>query len=224
MPIETDPIDSNMKIHEIVYKIMLEKDISLDDYSWSYIVDYIKGERNIKITPYLFEEVTNELVSGMIVKTPKRIGIYYNSRLPKGRQWFTICHEIIHALLHLDQSAPFQQLFETNDMPVSVEDRFIEDEANLGSSIIMAPDVIICHHMKSNVSFPKMAEIFEMTEPALFVRLKNFLILNCSLNEDVARHTVSAFRYSGDKSNFRLFLNGFGSNVEKNIYHIYENS
>ena len=36
MPIETDPIDSNMKIHEIVYNIMLEKDISLDDYNWSY--------------------------------------------------------------------------------------------------------------------------------------------------------------------------------------------
>lgn len=224
MPIETDPIDSSIKIHEIVYKIMLEKEISLFDYKWSYIVDYIRMEKNIKITPYLFEEVTNELVSGMIVKTPKRIGIYYNSRLPKGRQWFTVCHEIIHALLHLDKSAPFQQLFETNDMPVSEEDRFVEDEANLGSSIIMAPDVVICHHMKSNVSFPKMAEILEMTEPALFVRLKTFLILNCSLHEDMARRTVSSFRYSGDKSNFRLFLHGFGSNIEKNIYHIYENS
>ena len=224
MPIETDPIDSSTKIHEIVYKIMLKKDISLNDYKWNYIVDSIKSERNIKITPYVFEEVTNELVSGMIVKTPKRIGIYYNSRLPQGRQWFTVCHEIIHALLHLDQSAPFQQLFETNDMPVSEEDKFVEDEANLGSSIIMAPDVIICHYMKSNISFPKMAELLEMTEPALFVRLKTFLVLNCSLSEDMARHTVSSFRYSGDKSNFRLFLHGFGSNVEKNIYHIYENS
>lgn len=224
MPIETDPIDSSTKIHEIVYKIMLKKDISLNNYKWNYIVDSIKSERNIKITPYVFEEVTNELVSGMIVKTPKRIGIYYNSRLPQGRQWFTVCHEIIHALLHLDQSAPFQQLFETNDMPVSEEDKFVEDEANLGSSIIMAPDVIICHYMKSNISFPKMAELLEMTEPALFVRLKTFLVLNCSLSEDMARHTVSSFRYSGDKSNFRLFLHGFGSNVEKNIYHIYENS
>lgn len=113
-------------------------------------------------------------VSGKIQKDPQRGGesgfaIFVNQSHPITRKRFTIAHEIAHYVLHEDQigDGVFDDAMYRSGLPEKVE-----VQANNMAADILMPWSVLKEHLGEPV--PKLAEMFNVSEQAMSVRLGIF--------------------------------------------------
>lgn len=211
------------KVSNLVNSFILKKEIDYTDYKWFMYFNDIVEANDIEVFPHEFTKTSQGGVSGMLVKDSLGISLSYNPLDIRFRQNFSKCHELSHFILHID-SHNENMIFK--DMSSSYDDvsSEVEIEANIAASIILLPDILLVKLMKTSISFPKMSEILEMTQAALYVRLVQFLEFYVSINNYSARCIVNEFRYEGRKESFNLHISGFGCTIEKQIILNYENA
>lgn len=92
------------------------------------------------------------------------------------RQRFTIAHECAHYLIH---RAKIGDVLSDNAMYRSEKLTSAEEfEANnLAAELIMPRKLVMRHYANGNLSFSQMADLFDVSEPAMRVRLRYLLFL-----------------------------------------------
>jgi Zn-dependent peptidase ImmA (M78 family) len=132
-----------------------------------------------------------EGISGTLVVEKGKGFIGYNPSHVKGRQRFTIAHELGHFKLH--RNASTEQLFVDKDFLVkyrsannySLQELKHEQEANAFAAALLMPKVFIHTELanKKYTNLPELelietlARVFEVSVPAMTYRLNNLNIL-----------------------------------------------
>jgi Zn-dependent peptidase ImmA (M78 family) len=150
-------------------------------------IEIIARSQKVDVIPY---ELGDE-VSGMLVINKDSGVIGYNSKHSKGRQRFTIAHEFGHYILHRS----LKELFVDKDFIVikyrsnkeySAIEMKHEREANAFAASILMPEHLIKAEIEKkemkmlteNELIEKLANIFEVSVPAMTFRLSELNIFN----------------------------------------------
>jgi Zn-dependent peptidase ImmA (M78 family) len=120
-------------------------------------------------------------VSGMIIReqspdNPSGYRININPRDSYRRQRFTIAHECAHYLLHREKIGDgiTDNAMYRSDVMTSAE----EFEANnLAADLIMPRNLVLQHYKQGTETYSEMADLFDVSVPAMRVRLRYLLYL-----------------------------------------------
>ncbi len=160
-------------------------------------VDKLIHDQGIKELPIPIEKIARahgaEVVaydlkeaSGMLVISKKKGTIGYNASQSKGRQRFTIAHELGHYLLHSDAK---KELFVDRDLIIKFRGEITytpaelkqESEANAFAAAILMPKSFILQELRNkkykelteNELIDALAKSFEVSALAMTYRLKD---------------------------------------------------
>lgn len=125
----------------------------------------ITDEYNIKV--YNSEMDSN--ISGAIIKEGDNYVIYVNDKHHANRQRFTIAHEIAHYILHKDRIG---DNLTDNAMYRSKLSNSFERQANILASEILMPVNFVLQFIKENKSIEEMADLFQVSEEAMRIRIR----------------------------------------------------
>nr|DAX04304.1 MAG TPA: IrrE N-terminal-like domain [Bacteriophage sp.] len=209
----------------LVNQFLLKKNIKPEEYVFSeFVSDFIKTN-GIKVVTQI-PAIDEDFFLGVTVRSKKSICIFLNPNVYKRRANFSSCHEIAHCLFDMNMKKKTQQFFNIDNNPsfYADDDWQLELLANSSAGIIMLPDIKLVNYMKSNKSFYLIADECQMSKSALYNRLLDFGVYGCGMSEATAIQAVRLLQDTGDRSLFRMFLNGVHSNREKQIIYDYENS
>jgi Zn-dependent peptidase ImmA (M78 family) len=160
-------------------------------------VDRLISEQGIKELPIPIEKIARahdaEVVafdlkeaSGMLVVSNKKGTIGFNPSQSKGRQRFTIAHELGHFLLHSDTK---KELFVDRDLIIKFRGEITytpaelkqESEANAFAAAVLMPKSFLVRELKNkkykelaeNELIDELAKSFEVSSLAMTYRLKD---------------------------------------------------
>ncbi|WPC19493.1 ImmA/IrrE family metallo-endopeptidase [Pediococcus inopinatus] len=135
-----------------------------------------------------------------------------NPKINKGRLHFTYMHEISHAIMHFNGAGEKNLFFASNtDAPKD----YLETEADIGASLLMADDLSLKKFATYNNSFETLCDLWGYSKSAFKIRLRNYLIFNLSLSPQLAFKLINDFEYYGNNTllfiirNFRELQNFF---------------
>ena len=161
-------------------------------------VDKLINDQGIKELPIPIEKIARahgaevlafdlKEASGMLVLSKNKKGtIGFNPSQSKGRQRFTIAHELGHYLLHSDAN---KELFVDRDLIIKFRGEITytpaelkqESEANAFAAAVLMPKSFLVHELKNkkykelteNELIDELAKSFEVSALAMTYRLKD---------------------------------------------------
>ncbi|HEN6000154.1 TPA: ImmA/IrrE family metallo-endopeptidase [Streptococcus agalactiae] len=134
-------------------------------YTYEDYFDYVVKQRDIKVMSHHF---TGRNIEGLTVIDDLGTSLSYERDNPVVRQNFTKCHELGHVLLE-HKGKLFTELADN-------QDSLLEKEANLFSSIILMPDIILLSKIfYQRLSFESAYHSFKVSSQAFEIRLSELL-------------------------------------------------
>lgn len=170
MSVETEEyLAFSSKINEHISAYMLGMDMNVKEYNHNYLWEEItKG--GIVVRSFPFEKTARRAISGMIVKDEHETTLTYNSNMSKKRQNFTISHELIHGIYHLNDDN--RMFTDTKDsLNYSTADLLPEFQANIGASAILLPEPVLINELKEGTAPYHISSKYGISEQAIYMRL-----------------------------------------------------
>lgn len=201
------------EINKYISAHMLGMDLTVNTYDYNYIWEEIIS-KGIQVRAFPFEKTARRAISGMIVKDKHEITLAYNSNMSGKRKNFTISHELIHSLYHLnDENKVFTDTKES--LTYSLADMLPEFQANIGASAILIPEPVLINELKSGVSPYNISNKYKISEAALYMRLVQSMQGNFEASYMAASKTANKIM-SGNSKRTAITL---ASNLEeKNLF------
>ena len=195
-------------INEFISANMLGMNLNVKNYSFSYLWEEIRS-KGVSIRPFPFEKAARRAISGMIIKDQNEITLTYNSNMSKKRQNFTVSHELIHFLYHLnDENKMFTDTKES--LSYSLADILPEFQANIGASSILLPEPVLINELKEGTSPYFISEKYGISEKAIYMRLQQQMQASFEASYNAASHTANKIMH-GNSKNVSIEL---GNNLE----------
>jgi Zn-dependent peptidase ImmA (M78 family) len=124
----------------------------------------------------VWEAALGTKVSGQLLKDPKNGGktgysILVNAKEPYVRRRFTVAHELAHFLLHREMVRRLETLTEDTFYRAEGLNSWHELEANHFAALILMPDLLVKRFKAEGRSLIEMADLLEVSEPAMRIRL-----------------------------------------------------
>lgn len=183
-------IQFSSTINNYISVKMKEKRISYDEYNYACIWDLVKLQ-GVVFREFCFEGIASERISGMLVCDYLETTIGVNQKLDEKSKVFTISHEIIHYLFHMNsENAVFTDT--PKNVCYSSQNILQEFQANIGAAAILIPEVIFIHYLKRGWSIQQLSDHFSIPENILYTRL----IQTMQVNFDVS--FVTAKKYADE--------------------------
>lgn len=134
---------------------------------------------NIQVHNAVFKD---NQISGAISKRDGVTKIYVNTTDPPTRKRFTIAHELGHYILHFHDSDGEMidteaVMFRSTEVDPADEQGVQETEANRFAAALLMPAALVRQEYKSTGSIRGMARIFNVSEDAMYNRLKSLRII-----------------------------------------------
>lgn len=216
MSIESDEyLAFSSKINEFISANMFGMNLNVNSYKYNYIWEEI-AERKVNIRSFPFEKSARRSISGMIVRDYYETTLAYNANMSTKRKNFTISHELIHYLYHLnDENNMFTDTKET--LAYSLADLLPEFQANIGASSILLPEPVLINELKKGTSPYLISEKYGISEQAIYMRLLQQMQASFEASYHAASNTASKIMNGNSK---RLAID-LGKNLEQKI--IYNN-
>lgn len=195
------------KIYKVIWDVCDFNGMDISDLTSSDVQEYFEKNSNYEYIPYEFSDKMSLYFMGDLIICEDLITIGYNinKKIPVERQNFTKMHETAHSILHKKHYPIVQKFSEITELKgYSDKDKYLEIEADLGSSILMINDHALYKCIMDLKSFDYICKKFAISKIALHLRIKNFLEYNCKLNFSTAE-TFSTF-YMNDVSHMRDLL------------------
>lgn len=197
--------DTYFEYHDQSYMIIVKVadyyGIELQDLRWQHFKDYAIDVEMIEVIPYNFGEVSSKYLSGNIMQYYGNYGISFNPRMVKGRQIFSILHELGHYFFDMDKTKNTQVFSDLLDgKGYSSEDEPKENRANVFASLTLANNEALRKCLKNGMGFSELCTEFQMSNAALYVRLYDLLTKLFMLNHNIAIQVINNFRYAGNNS------------------------
>lgn len=198
MSIESDEyLAFSSKINEFISANMLGMNLNVSSYKYNYIWEEI-ASRGISIRAFPFEKSARRSISGMIVKDNQEITLAYNSNMSSKRQNFTISHEFIHFLYHLnDENNMFTETKET--LAYSLADILPEFQANIGASAILLPEPVLINELKEGTPPHFISNKYGISEQAIYMRLMQQMQASFEASYTAASNTASKIMNGNSK-------------------------
>lgn len=150
-------------------------------------VEQLARERGLHVIPYdLGAEISGVLVVAGGVGT-----IGFNPKDPKGRQRFTIAHELAHHVLHVRPNSQDELFVDSKFLvkyrkakPYTEVERKQEWEANAFAAALLMPESLVTAELEKDEYnevpelelIDKLAKVFGVSTPAMTYRLANLNI------------------------------------------------
>ncbi|MEO1771447.1 MULTISPECIES: ImmA/IrrE family metallo-endopeptidase [Enterococcus] len=207
-------VQFSTKINEYLSATMLGLEMNVENYNHEAVWQCIMGE-SIKIRGFYFEGKARQTLSGMIVKDAHETTITYNKHMNQNRINFTISHELIHYLYHLNRETPYhydtKQTLNTYDYK-----SLIEFQANIGAAAILLPDPVFINVLKQGKKPADISKEFGISETALKLRLIQTMQAEFSASYEAASKTsfkiLNQFGHTG-----QTLMKDLGTNLERKI-------
>lgn len=185
---------SRIALEGLYYYLKLT-DASKLAYTFEDYFDYIVKQRDIKVMPHHF---SGRRIEGLTVIDDLGTSLSYERDNPEVRQNFTKCHELGHVLLE-HKGQLFTEL-EDN------QDSILEKEANLFSSIVLMPDIILLSKIfYQRLSFESAYQSFKVSSQAFEIRLYELLKFRTSLLIRDINHVVNLYKAGNNSSILSTF-------------------
>lgn len=201
------------KINELISAHMLGMNMSVKDYEYNFMWEEIIS-RGIQVRAFGFEKSARRAISGMIIKDEHEVTLAYNSNMSLKRRNFTISHELIHFLYHLNNE---NRLFtDTREsLNYSLIDILPEFQANVGASVLLIPEPVLINEFKNGSSSYNISNKYGISEAALYMRLVQLMQGNFEASYLAAKKTAGKIM-NGNSKRTAMEL---GKNLEKiNLY------
>ncbi|MEI5992889.1 ImmA/IrrE family metallo-endopeptidase [Candidatus Enterococcus mansonii] len=215
----TEQIDEYLsfsdKINDYISAVMVANNIGYENYDCSYIWDLVKA-KGVSMRGFPFDGVARDRISGMIVKDSLETTIGFNQTMSEKRKNFTISHEIVHYLFHMNED---NTIFTDTDRSLhySYNEVLHEFQANIGASAILVPDVVLFRFLKKGWNLSQLSQQFGISESALYIRLIQTMQANFGVSFVAAKANADAIRYkfSGKGQHSAVEL---GTNLEARLF------
>ncbi|MGL3114806.1 ImmA/IrrE family metallo-endopeptidase [Enterococcus faecalis] len=215
MTVEADEyLDFCGTINEFISAHMLCFGMSVNNYDYRQIWEEILTSNSIKIRPFPFEKTARRSISGMIIKDNYETTLTYNSNMSEKRKNFTVSHELIHAMYHLNsENKVFTDTKDT--LCYSLADLLPEFQANIGASSILLPEPVLINELKKGTSPYFISNRYGISERAIFMRLLQQMQASFEASY-VAAHATANKIMNGNSKTLAMEL---GRNLEqKTLY------
>lgn len=215
MTVEADEyLDFCGTINKFISAHMLCFGMSVNNYDYRQIWEEILTSNSIKIRPFPFEKTARRSISGMIIKDNYETTLTYNSNMSEKRKNFTVSHELIHAMYHLNsENKVFTDTKDT--LCYSLADLLPEFQANIGASSILLPEPVLINELKKGTSPYFISNRYGISERAIFMRLLQQMQASFEASY-VAAHATANKIMNGNSKTLAIEL---GRNLEqKTLY------
>lgn len=222
-----DNIDDRLtKANYLINSFMTKHNIDPLSYNWEIFANDLSEKYKIKWIGYELGVISRNTHAGALGVNRKKNRIFYNSTMYKGRINFTICHELSHFIWDSDYGRNTSYFGSSLLAPYTEEEMEIEQITDSSAGVLMLPDITIVRFLETNISFPKMGEMMQMSQAALYVRLVQFLEQHLHISNERARKLINQLRYDGKRDSIHRSLIGAytGVNAKREIIYSYENS
>lgn len=201
------------KINELISAHMLGMNLNVKDYDYNFMWEEIIS-KGVHVRAFPFEKCARRAISGMIVKDQHEVTLAYNSNMSLKRRNFTISHELIHFLYHLnDENRLFTDTKES--LSYSLIDLLPEFQANVGASVLLIPEPVLINELKNGCSPYHVSNKYGISEAALYMRLVQLMQGNFDASYTAAKKTAGNIM-NGHSKKTAIEL---GKNLEKiNLY------
>ena len=180
---------------QVLYQHMKDNCTSLVNYSFNYFFKYCIQENQILVISHHF---SNHKIEGLTVADELGISFSYERDNPKVKQNFTLCHELGHFILKHSGSYFSESVDNQEDM--------LEREANIFSAVLLMPDIVLLSKIYYNCeTFQRVQNSLEVSKPALFFRLLDFLGEYYPDKDSEIKQAVETYIEGKNSSIFRLF-------------------
>ncbi|MDT2554747.1 ImmA/IrrE family metallo-endopeptidase [Enterococcus raffinosus] len=206
------------KVNEYLSATMLGLDMNVNNYNHDVIWESIT-EGKVAIRGFGFEGKARQSISGMIVKDNYETTITYNRNMNPYRINFTISHELMHFLYHLNDDTPYY--YDTKDSLKNYNSKsLVEFQANVGAAATLLPDPVLIHVLKQGEHPAAISNQFGISEKALKRRLIQTMQseFNASYNAAI-KTSFKIFDQYGNSG--QTLMRDLGNNLERKI--IYSN-
>lgn len=210
MSVESDEyLSFSAKINEYISAYMLGLDMNVKEYQHEYLWEQIIGDK-VKLRPFPFEKSARRSISGMIVKDEHEVTLAFNSSMSSNRKNFTVSHELVHFLYHLNDE---QRMFtDTKDsLNYSLTDLLPEFQANIGASAILLPEPVLINELKEGIAPYYISKKYGISEQALYIRLVQQMQANFEASYIAASRTANKIMRGHSKGS----AIELGKNLEK---------
>lgn len=128
---------------------------------------------------------------------------------------FTIAHEIIHFLYHINQEN--HTFFDTREtLKLTDEDYLVEFQANVGASAILLPDSVLIFELKQGTKPSEISDKYGISESAFSRRLTQTMEAEFAASHDAAyRTTMKIMNKYGNAGKSTMME--LGRNLERKI-------
>lgn len=213
MSVVEEYLDFSLKINKFISAHMLGLGLSVKDYHFKYLWEEIIRD-SVNIRSFCFEKRARQSISGMIVKDEYEITVVFNGNMGEKRINFTVSHELIHYLFHLNET---NSLF--TDTKASLEysgsDMLPEFQANIGASALLIPDTTLIYELKNGLAPYNISNKYGISEQALYRRLVQQMKANFGAPHQAASKTAARIM-TGQSKNTMISL---GTNLEDKHIH-----
>ena len=169
---------------EILYQFIRDNDISLLRYHFKYFFHYYILKYNIQVIPH---HLSNQKIEALTIIDKLGISFSYDKNSPKVKQNFTLCHELGHFIMN------HEGIFFTES--VDNQENILEREANIFSSVILMPDIVLLSKIYYSCdSFKQLRANLEVSKQALYFRLLDLLRSYYPNNNENLRHIIEAYK------------------------------
>lgn len=202
-------INFSEQINDYISAIMVAKNISYKEYDSSVVWECIQ-KKGVAIRGFPFEGIAKNRISGMIVQDGTETTIGYNQHMTEKRVNFTISHEIIHFLYHIDDD---NQIFTDTEenFSYSNNEMIYEFQANIGASAILIPDIVLFRLLKEEWNLSQLSTHYRISESSLYIRLIQTMQAHFGVSFISAKKNADAIRYKyysqGKKAAIQLGIN-----------------
>jgi len=212
MSVESEEfLNFSFKINEYISAYMLGTGMSVKEYNHQYLWEDIIADK-VVVRPFYFEKAARRAISGMIVKDDSEVTLSYNGNMSSNRKNFTISHELIHFLYHLNDNESF--FTDTKEsLGYSLADILPEFQANIGASAILIPESVLINELKDGVAPYHISKKYGISEQALYMRLVQQMQANFEASYQAASRMANKIM-SGHSKKQSIEL---GKNLEEKI-------
>ncbi|OJG27640.1 hypothetical protein RU98_GL002343 [Enterococcus caccae] len=183
-----------MKVNDYITTIMTDNGISCEQYHYSHVWKLIESQ-GVTIRGFQFKDIASERIAGLFIQDQLETTIGFNQELDEPSKNFAISHELIHYLFHKDEQ---NQIFfdTTKNMQHSYHQELLEFQANIGASVILIPDSVLCYVLKKGWNSSRIATTFGLSEEMLAVRLIQIMQGNLGFSFQSAKDYTNVIFYA----------------------------
>lgn len=201
--------------------------INIKDLRWYHFKSYCEEVLNYIFDSFGFNSKLKDTVAGCLIYEDGQVLIVHNETMDvTGRIYFTILHEIVHSILHLneiDSDVSFSDLLHPDEKLMDSEMIIIEAEADAGAGMLQICDESLLElFQKGSPTFNSLAREYSASYSAVEVRLKQFLFYNFDLGKSFIEKIVNEYRYKDNS--FMRFIVIHWNNFTRKVHKINRNT